>query len=330
MRLASSSTKLYLTGILLPIIIVTITTNYLIISAQLRSSNLTDDQGVANINAPALIRNVRMSSNEDVNYDYLESEEMESQTAYAENDTSIQHNNTNTSVDCFKARTDTVHPSLYHNLPKPYINLGFPKTGTTSLYSFFKCGGIKSSHYYCRYINRTDTSKFRCATCMTKAVAKGLSPISECRGQEQEVYAQIDDGQYFPQIELLEEIVNDDNHPNATFFLTFRSMDKWYKSLSNWPPRSLDGIGLNLVDRLVKSNITGSPTKSDPKHFSHWYCKHIQRVRDVIDRHPSHSLVEVDIEDPMVGQRMSDMFGIRKSCWGQKNVNAKIHPEMNG
>lgn len=26
--------------------------------------------------------------------------------------------------DCFTARADTVSPSLYHNLPKPYINLG--------------------------------------------------------------------------------------------------------------------------------------------------------------------------------------------------------------
>jgi len=29
-----------------------------------------------------------------------------------------------TSRECFKARKDTVPPSLYHKLPKPYINLG--------------------------------------------------------------------------------------------------------------------------------------------------------------------------------------------------------------
>ena len=27
-------------------------------------------------------------------------------------------------ASCFKARTNTVSPSLYHNLPKPFINLG--------------------------------------------------------------------------------------------------------------------------------------------------------------------------------------------------------------
>jgi len=37
---------------------------------------------------------------------------------------SISTTRSNTSRECFKARKDTVPPSLYHKLPKPYINLG--------------------------------------------------------------------------------------------------------------------------------------------------------------------------------------------------------------
>jgi len=37
---------------------------------------------------------------------------------------SISTTRSSTIRECFKARKDTVPPSLYHKLPKPYINLG--------------------------------------------------------------------------------------------------------------------------------------------------------------------------------------------------------------
>ena len=159
---------------------------------------------------------------------------------------------------------------------------------------------------------------------MKESVEANLPPLAKCA--QADMYAQIDDAIYFPQIELLEEIVQ--GHPNATFFLTFRSMEKWYHSITHWPPRPK---GPHMSDRMKKFNITGSPNldDNDPEDFYDWYCNHVQRVRDIVARNPSHTLVEVDIEDPTVGQRMSDMFGIEKSCWGHTNVNAYIHPELN-
>jgi hypothetical protein len=41
---------------------------------------------------------------------------------------------------------------------------------------------------------------------------------------------------------------------------------------------------------------------------------------------PANRLVEVDIDDPNIGSRMSDVFDIDEECWGQVNVNAKLHP----
>ena len=247
--------------------------------------------------------------------------------------------------DCFRARSDTVHPSLYTKLPKrkcmcflncfsvhhhaheltlciashiAYINLGFPKMGTSSLSSFFKCGGHTSTHFNC------GQRKGKCASCIRESVAAGLSPLALCG--EADMYAQIDDGTYFPQIELLEELVH--GHTNATFFLTFRSMEKWYHSMTHWPPRK---NGPHMSDRIMTHNITGSPTVEgggSPEQFYEWYCKHVQRVRNVI-RHSSNTLVEVDIEDLNTAQRMEDIFGIEKSCWGHTNANALIHPDLN-
>jgi len=190
--------------------------------------------------------------------------------------------------------------------------------GTTTLHEFFKCGGLDSAHMTC--------GNGGCAACIKDSVKAGLPPLSKCK-KKLDVIAQIDNGGYFPQIELLEELVH--GVSNATFFLTFRSMEKWYYSIKHWPPRM---NGPHMDDRWKKSNITGSPSnerESNPEEISDWYCNHVKRVRQIVAQNPSHTLVEIDIEDPGIGQRMEDIFGIDKSCWGHTNVNAIIHPDLN-
>jgi hypothetical protein len=104
-----------------------------------------------------------------------------------------------------------------------------------------------------------------------------------------DVHSQLDNGYYFPLIELLEKFVH--GHPNATFLLTFRSTDKWYESLTHWPPKPR-----NMDTRLKKLNITGSPSnegESNPKEFSDWFCKHVERVRDLVAKNPSLHLLKL-------------------------------------
>ena len=135
----------------------------------------------------------------------------------------------------------------------------------------------------------------------------------------------MDDGIYFPQIELLDEIVA--AYPKATLFLTFRSVEKWYNSMKNWPPRKR---GPHMVDKLRKENITGFPSGvgENIDEFGDWYCKHVERVRDIVARNPSIALVEVDIEDPSIAKRMSKIFEIDESCWGHSNVNPISNPDL--
>ncbi|KAL7539143.1 hypothetical protein ACHAXR_009046 [Thalassiosira sp. AJA248-18] len=219
--------------------------------------------------------------------------------------------------DCLKARSDSVPASLFQNLPKPFINLGFPKMGTTTIHNYFKCGRVRSTHWLCG-------RKLKCAECIKESVQSGLPPLSLC--EHADVFAQLDVNYYFPQIELLEEFVH--AYPNATFFLTFRDMEKWYQSISAEPKWS---SGPFLDELIKKSDITGSPSnegRSNPEEFSDWYCKHVQRVRNIVAQNPSHTLVEIDIEDPWTPERMEDIFGIKKSCWGHKNGNQNLHPEL--
>jgi len=222
------------------------------------------------------------------------------------------------SDSCFRARSDTIPTSLYNKLPRPIINLGFPKMGTTSIHAFFGCGNYSSMHYQC-------SPTYACGECMRRSVEEDLPPFAKCDHAPAEVYAQIDyyDTKnilhYLPQTELLEEIVH--GYPNATFLLTFRSMDKWYDSVKNW---------YNMKQRMQMSNITGFPRckGKNLREFSDWFCSHVRRVRELVAKNPSHSLVEIDIEDPGAGDRLSDIFGVDARCWGHANINSKIHPDL--
>lgn len=232
----------------------------------------------------------------------------------------ISNRHDSTDRDCLKARNDSVPLPLHRHLPKPYINLGFPKMGTSSIHHYFQCGGLDSAHFQCG-----QGFDNKCADCTRESIRAGLPPLARCGNAD--AYAQLDDGRYFPQIELLEDLVR--GHPRATFLLVFRNMSHWYHSIAHWPPRPR---GPHKDEQFKMFNITGSPSNEGVSHqqeFDDWYCRHVQRVRRAVARHPSHALVELDIEHAELGKHMEDMFGIDQSCWGHRNVNAHIHPELN-
>lgn len=111
-------------------------------------------------------------------------------------------------------------------LPLKVINLGMPKMGSTSLHSYFKCGGYTSVHYTC-------TKKAACSRCIKGAIEAGLPPFSACNMTNVDSFAQIDSGpENLVQVNYLDQIVS--GVPNATFILTFRNMTNWYTSLTNW------------------------------------------------------------------------------------------------
>ena len=138
----------------------------------------------------------------------------------------------------------------------PYLNVAFPKMGTSSLHHFFDCGGLVSGHFRCP--KRVGL----CADCIKRSVEDGQLPLTQCG--KIDVLAQMDDGKYFPQIELLDEISR--GYPRATFFLMFRSIEKWYHSITHWPPRKNPP---HLSDRFKMFNITGAPTSNGRRISRH-------------------------------------------------------------
>lgn len=221
--------------------------------------------------------------------------------------------------DCFSARGDTIHKSRFGKLRPPFVNLGFPKIGSTSLHALFACAGYRSMHFRCK-------KDKKCSECIQESVNEGLPPFGKCDYAES--YSQLDDGSWghFPQVEYLQQLVNEfaDNQgfpQNGTFLLLHRNMSKWYRSLTNWPPGNEPGS--HMSDGLMLADITGFPAGRgrNEKEFSDWFCSHVKRVREVVDGHPSHSLVEINIDDPGAGDLITDIFDINPTCWGHRNAN---------
>eukprot|EP00984_Skeletonema_dohrnii_P016203 scaffold7152_cov148-Skeletonema_dohrnii-CCMP3373.AAC.4 len=180
--------------------------------------------------------------------------------------------------------------------------------GSTSLHSYFKCGGYKSTHLGC------GGGRGFCSLCIEEAIQAGLPPFSKCMKNDTDAFMQIDSGpERLVQVDYLNEIVRD--VPNSTFILTFRNITNWYISMSNWQP--------NMRKRFQISNITGLPkgVGRNVSEFSHFYCEYVKRVREEVAKYPGrHELIEIDIEDPMVGWQMEEAFGTNHTCWGQKNT----------
>jgi len=120
---------------------------------------------------------------------------------------------------------------------------------------------------------------------------------------------------------ILEQILN--GHPNATYFLTFRTMEKWYHSISHWPPDVPDEY--LLKNRLYAPGLKFGGNLTD---YASWFCNHVERVRELIQSYPHATLVEIDIEDNAgTAAYMSDLYNIDEGCWGRANVNFDLHGE---
>lgn len=150
-------------------------------------------------------------------------------------------------------------------LPTPIIIMGFPKAGTSSIFSFFQKQGLRSQHWYCC---EEQTSPQRggpilMADCLLHNLKQNSSAKTMFHGcGYYDVYAEIngprrerqnpalpgkkgyvqDDGStdyggpgrrlFFPQHFRIQEI--HDSFPNATWILNWRDFDSWIKSVFKW------------------------------------------------------------------------------------------------
>jgi hypothetical protein len=125
---------------------------------------------------------------------------------------------------------------------------------------------------------------------------------------------------FFPQHFRIQEL--HESYPNATWILNWRDFDAWIESVVKWGTNDrLHDQFMNeyfmqgAIPILPKSNnITA--TKEIMKKI---YDDHHQLVRDFVQRHPSHALVEVNITNDNASVVLAEAFGLDPNAW--KNIN---------
>ncbi|KAG7364165.1 hypothetical protein IV203_037367 [Nitzschia inconspicua] len=239
-------------------------------------------------------------------------------------------------------------------LPLPIIVMGFPKAGTSSIFAFFQRQGFRSQHWYCcnAQISPQKGGPDLMAGCMMKNLRRNHTNIFQgCGNDHIEVFSEIngprkkkyhpltgkvgflqDDGTvdyvgpgsriFLPQHFHIDRVHN--AYPNATWILNLRDVDSWTTSVMEW--------GDDLQNKFFNEYYMQGVVPHIPPHndtdavndlLRRIYEEHHDMVRDFVRRHPSHTLVEVNIMDENAGNVLGDAFGLDPQAWDNINVNKK-------
>lgn len=197
----------------------------------------------------------------------------------------------------------------------PVFVASLPKSGTTSMWQYFNCGGHRASHQYVK-VNETFTTLS--GQCIKSNIGMNRKPFQNCG--DYNVFT--DTGYsifkpesksyecYYPSIHGLDDIY--EHYPTATIILVVRNTASWYESFANW------GNG-SLQDRWkICANMTSIPLSStNAEDFQQFYEWHSDSIRNFAKKHPSLTYVEVELESNLTGQKLEQEIGIPASCWGK-------------
>jgi len=206
---------------------------------------------------------------------------------------------------------------------RPIINLGLPKSGSSSVADFFECGGLQTSHWSC--------GDDLCGACAKRNVAAGRPILASCG--DYDVWAQIDvtggtrsgvqrysdqDLCFLPQVTHLREL--HEQFPNALFVLPTRPIEHWLASVNTWG---------DMYDRLFECSLPGlnrqGKSREEQDHLlAQFYYNHTIAVREFMAMRPRQMLLEFAIEEDadLVGPHLESVTGFPASCWGKANCKA--------
>lgn len=221
--------------------------------------------------------------------------------------------------------TELPLPHASTRISSPVFLASLPKSGTTSIHFFFKCGRVNSAHKYCPRWNGTIRA---IGVLMERNIKNGNPPFQGCgdavgtRGGKVQVFTDhgyvADDGRcYYPSVHSLDALYK--SYPNMTLMLATRNATNWFHSLQQWN-------GGNLLDRwklrchFMLNNISSHPNSQH--QFEAFYDWHTRHVRTFAQQHPSVTYLEFAIDSPTVGEYLEQQTGISADCWGHFHPNS--------
>lgn len=204
----------------------------------------------------------------------------------------------------------------------PVFVASLPKSGTTSMWQYFNCGGHPASHQYVKTSwNETQLT----GLCVYKNLQNDRPPFEGCGTTDvfsDTGYAKYDNKEgplcYYPSMDALEEIYR--HYPNVTFIHVERNATSWAKSMMNWGDGSLL-VRWSLCQMRNLPQYKEPTTVKDVEAFYNW---HNNRIRQFAKEHPSLHYIEVDLESSDTGKLLEGQIGIPASCWGKCTPYSKF------
>jgi Sulfotransferase domain len=214
----------------------------------------------------------------------------------------------------------------------PIFVPSLPKSGTTSIWQYFQCGGWRASHQWTRIDDDEEISENSSrdpasnenrtitliGACMHDNVQHDRPTFQGCGGDP--IYTDTGYARfkvlpsgapgtplcYYPSISALDDVAR--HYPNATILLVVREPESWAESIMTW------GNG-TLLFRWGSCNFPNLPnppslaTKAQLIDFYRWHNDNVRR------KFPN--LIEVSLEGAATGQQLQDAIGLPASCWGK-------------
>jgi hypothetical protein len=188
---------------------------------------------------------------------------------------------------------------------------GLPKSGTTSMHKYFRCGGVRSVHTH----SRNSKKEFvRIGQCIEENVMADRPPLQNCG----KATVWTDNGYagplrqqpgkcFYPSLHGLEAFHQHYNE-SLVILLNVRSRTSWAKRIVSWN---------NLAERWKHcSSRPLMPRSTTVEYLETWYDRHNEHVRRFARNHSdSIRFVEVQLENFNTGRVLTNHFGIPASCW---------------
>ena len=229
-------------------------------------------------------------------------------------------------------------------LQLPILNVGLPQSGSQEVLDFFGCGGMKTSHYHCEAdctgaradldSCKLQAMKNYCGSCVTDNIKAGTPPLTGCG--DYDVWAKLD-GPWLaldapaadcilPQVRSLDAI--HEAYPHATLVLPIIPAAKWVQMVT-----SGNATRGTLRQHFGKCNLADTDTPcgadcvDDDVKFAAFYDAHSQSIRTWVEKHPTHELIEINLEGEDAGSKLAGATGIRATCWPEKKIDAPAADE---